>query len=89
MSFASQLQGFNSHEELLKLQDNEIRWLECVQRCVELWSKAQRDYSASLQKVAAQAAKYDRPSCETPLFQVGYVLRGCCVMRVDSLDPSL
>ncbi|XP_022701492.1 tyrosine-protein kinase Fer-like isoform X3 [Varroa jacobsoni] len=57
MGFASDLQGFESHDALLNVQDAEIELLEHLRRCVQIKVKADREYSLAMTSMFVQAGK--------------------------------
>lgn len=59
MGFASDLQGFESHDALLNVQDAEIELLEHLRRCVQIKVKADREYSLAMTSMFVQAGKLD------------------------------
>ncbi|CAM1314224.1 FES (predicted) [Pycnogonum litorale] len=60
MGFASSLQGQESHEALVLLQDAEVRLLENMKRCVIQRIKCDREYAVSLNSVYIQAQKIEK-----------------------------
>ncbi|KAH9368918.1 hypothetical protein HPB48_007088 [Haemaphysalis longicornis] len=59
MGFASELQGWSSHDALLSVQDAELRLLENMRRCIVHRVKCDREYSLALSALCVQAAKVD------------------------------
>ncbi|XP_029823368.1 tyrosine-protein kinase Fer isoform X3 [Ixodes scapularis] len=59
MGFATELQGWSSHDALLSVQDAELRLLENMRRCIVNRVKCDREYSISLNSLCIQAAKVD------------------------------
>lgn len=51
MSFGSDLQGWQSHEALLKVQDYEVHLIEEMRKCIHHRAKCDRDYVASLSSI--------------------------------------
>jgi len=68
MSFGSDLQGWQSHEALLGVQDYEINLLENVRKCVIHRAKCDREYVAALSSVIGTVTQklgssdYDTPT---------------------------
>ncbi|GFS97422.1 tyrosine-protein kinase Fer [Trichonephila clavipes] len=60
MGFATDLQGKNSHEALMSLQDAELRLLENMKRCMSLRVKCDREYAIALNSVCIQTLKIDQ-----------------------------
>ncbi|XP_003745932.1 tyrosine-protein kinase Fer [Galendromus occidentalis] len=59
MGFANDLQGFQSHDALLNVQDAEIELLEHIRRCVQIKVKADREYSLAMTSMFAQAGRLE------------------------------
>lgn len=59
MGFATELQGWSSHDALLSVQDAELRLLENMRRCIVHRVKCDREYSLALSALCVQAAKVD------------------------------
>ena len=57
MSFGSDLQGWQSHEALLCVQDYEIKLLENIRKCVVHRAKCDREYIAALSSVVGSATE--------------------------------
>jgi len=57
MSFGSDLQGWQSHEALLRVQDYEISLLENVRKCLVNRAKCDREYVASLSSVVGSVTQ--------------------------------
>ena len=71
MGFGTELQGSSSHEALLTLQDNEIRVLENIRKCLSMRIKCDRDYSAQLSQMVATAQRLEvNKDYETPVYKV-------------------
>jgi len=75
MSFASDLQGWQSHEALLVVQDYEINLLENVKRCMLQKAKCDREYVAALHSVIDGVyQKLGNSDYDTPTGQVEFLL---------------
>ncbi|XP_064471563.1 tyrosine-protein kinase Fer-like isoform X2 [Ornithodoros turicata] len=59
MGFATELQGWTSHDALISVQDAELRLLENMRRCIIQRVKCDREYSVALNSVYIQASKVD------------------------------
>ncbi|KAL3224630.1 hypothetical protein MRX96_026428 [Rhipicephalus microplus] len=59
MGFATELQGWSSHDALLSVQDAELRLLENMRRCIVHRVKCDREYSLALSALCVQAAKVE------------------------------
>ena len=74
MSFGSDLQGWQSHEALLGVQDYEINLLENVRKCMIHRAKCDRDYIAALSSVVdAVTQKLSNSNYDTPTGQASSV----------------
>lgn len=78
MGFATELQGWSSHDALLSVQDAELRLLENMRRCIVNRVKCDREYSISLNSLCIQAAKVD----------TGDELSGSLIAKVILCSPS-
>ena len=73
MSFGSDLQGFQSHEALLGVQDYEINLLENVRKCMIHRAKCDREYVAALSSVVGSVTqKLGNNNYDTPTGQASY-----------------
>jgi len=80
MSFGSDLQGWQSHEALLGLQDYEINLLENVRKCIVNRAKCDREYVAALSSVVGSVTqKLGSNDFETPMGQACFV---CSLSRL-------
>jgi len=71
MSFASDLQGWQSHEALLGVQDFEINLLENVKMCMLQKAKCDREYVTALRSVIdGVSQKLGSSDYDTPTGQV-------------------
>lgn len=59
MGFATELQGWSSHDALLSVQDAELRLLENIRRCIVHRVKCDREYSIALNSLCIQASKVE------------------------------
>jgi len=74
MSFGSDLQGWQSHEALLGVQDYEISLLENVRKCVVNRAKCDREYVAALSSVVGSVTqKLGTHDYETPVGQACFL----------------
>ncbi|XP_074661272.1 tyrosine-protein kinase Fer-like [Tubulanus polymorphus] len=69
MGFGAALQGTESHDALVRIQDAEIRLLENIRRCVQLRIRSDQDYGHALQNVCHCAHKLENSEFDTPVFQ--------------------
>jgi hypothetical protein len=53
MSFGSDLQGWQSHEALINVQDYEVSLVEGIRKCIAHRAKCDRDYATALSSVIA------------------------------------
>jgi len=73
MSFGSDLQGWQSHEALLEVQEYEINLLENVRKCMIHRAKCDREYIAALSSVIGSFTQklgnsnYDTPTGQASL----------------------
>jgi len=74
MSFGSDLQGWQSHEALLGVQDYEINLLENVRKCVVSRAKCDREYVSALSSVVASVTqKLGSSDYDTPTGQASFI----------------
>jgi len=74
MSFGSDLQGWQSHEALLGVQDYEINLLENVRKCIVNRAKCDREYVAALGLVVGSITrKLGYNDYETPMGQACFL----------------
>ncbi|XP_077483362.1 tyrosine-protein kinase Fer isoform X2 [Amblyomma americanum] len=59
MGFATELQGWSSHDALLSVQDAELRLLENMRRFIMHRVKCDREYSLALSALCVQTAKQE------------------------------
>ena len=91
MSFGTDLQGWQSHEALLNIQDYEISLFEAMRKCIAHRSKCERDYSNSLSSVIHSATQklyddesdFDTPMSKVPVLDVEH--RGTLFLSVLSV----
>lgn len=57
MGFGADLQGKESHEALVRIQDAEIRLLENIKRCMQMRVDADKKYATALTQLVTQAQK--------------------------------
>jgi len=75
MSFGSDLQGWQSHEALLGVQDYEINLLENVRKCMSHRAKCDREYIAALSSVVDNVSqKLGNSDYDTPTGQASSVV---------------
>ena len=71
MGFGTELQSQQSHEALLRLQDAEIRLLECMKKCLTQRIKCDRDYALALTQMVNIAQKVEQAEfSQNPVFLV-------------------
>ena len=88
MSFGSDLQGWQSHEALLGVQDHEINLLENVRKCVIHRAKCDREYIAALSSVIGTVTqKLGNSDYDTPTGQASCIvwpLVKCGMRNIDA-----
>lgn len=74
MSFGSDLQGWQSHEALLGVQDYEINLLENVRKCMIHRAKCDREYIAALSSaIGTITQKLANSNYDTPTGQASFI----------------
>lgn len=87
MTFASELQGWNSHKALVAVQDFEICLLETIKKCLVQRIKSDKEYANALSTIVSMAQKQDSLyEHNTPFCQVNQLL---CTSSSHSLCHCL
>jgi hypothetical protein len=78
MSFGSDLQGWQSHEALISIQDYEINLVEGLRKCIAHRAKCDRDYAIALSSVISGIAQRQAGDVNNGATPLGQVKNFCC-----------
>ena len=80
MGFGTELQDLTCHEQLLSLQQFEVKLLQTIKQCVAHRVKCERQYAQSLTEMVQLANRFESVNTySTPLFKVCvFILIFCC-----------
>ena len=71
MGFGTELQNASSHEQLLNLQQFEVKLLQTIKQCVAHRVKCERQYAQSLLEMVHIANRFENVySFTTPFYKV-------------------